>query len=133
MKGSFFERFKSNAILTGNDEFFEIYRLENEGQIYVIKKTKRSANKHTVIHCENGAIIWEQIYPLGISPVRKRTVITKSSFSECGERGIVLISGKPKCITGLDDSEFVSLHGSIRSDRDIYVMSWKAFAVFGKL
>ena len=43
---------------------------------------------------------------------------------------IVLIKGKPGVITGLDEGHFVSAHGEVRSEDDIYVMSEAAFKVF---
>ncbi|MBE6616964.1 MAG: XRE family transcriptional regulator [Ruminococcaceae bacterium] len=127
---SFWELFKRNAALVEKDDNFTTYRLTVGEDRYLIKKTNKSANKHTIIHCEKGKIIWEQIIPLGISPVRERTVLTGKNFSEKGERGIVLVSGKPMCFTGLDENGFVSAKGAVRALDDIYVMSAAAFKLF---
>ena len=127
---SFCELFKSNAVLVEKDEWFTNYRLTVGEDRYLIKKTNKSANKHTVIHCEDGKIVWEQIIPLGISPVRERTVLTVKNFYEKGERGIVLVSGKPMCFTGLDENGYVSAKGRARALDDVYVMSAAAFKLF---
>lgn len=127
---SFYEIFKSSAVPVDKDKYFTTYRLTVGETKYLIKMTVKAANKHTMIRCEDGKIIWEQIYPLGISPVRERTSLLNKSFPEKDERGIVIVSGKPMCFTGLDENGFVSSRGTVKSSADVYVMSAAAFKLF---
>ncbi len=127
---TFAECFERYAEKIGEDEQCETYRLEYNGQVYVIKKTLKKAGKRTEINC-GADIIWKQIYPVShLAPAIETAVITKPNFAEKGERGIVLISGKPLVITGLDDGHIVSSRGKVKSDDDIYVMSSAAFKLF---
>ena len=127
---TFAECFERSAEKIDKDEQCETYRLAYNGQVYIIKKTLKKAGKRTEINCGTD-IIWKQIYPVThISQAIETTVITKPNFTAKGERGIVLISGKPLTITGLDDGHIVSSRGTVKSPEDIYVMSSAAFKMF---
>ena len=127
---SLYEAFARKAEPVGEDEFCLIYRLSHEGINYSIKRIKLHANKHTVIHCEQDSILWEQIYPLGHSPVREKTVVSKRCFAARDEQGVVLIDGSPMCMTGLDEQGFVSAKGKKRKEDDVFVMTVAAFKLF---
>ncbi len=127
---SFYDAFRRRASITAEDAYFKIYSLTYEGKPYIIKKTKKIAGKHTVIWCENDSIVWEQIYPLGRSPLPVKTVLTKRSFAPENTRGIVLISGFPMGFVGLDDDGFVSAKGRAKEDSDVIVMSYGALKNF---
>lgn len=129
-KKSFYEMFMKSAELVEKDKYFTTYRLDIGENKYLIKKTNRPANKHTVIHCKDEKIIWEQLIPLGISPAKETMPILNKNFAEPECRGIVIISGKPMCFMGLDENGFVSSRGRVKSGKDIYVMSSAAFKLF---
>ena len=92
----------------------------------------KKAGRGTRIHCrENGTVYWEQFYPFGgmSQPQREEFVLMKPKC-ESGECTIVVISGKPAMIIGLDECGFVSAKGARKNESDIYVMSEAAFKIF---
>ena len=100
------------------------------GVNYKIGKTKEAAGKRTQICCKDNAVIWKQQYPLGIAPVSTETVICQpGSFIEKGMVCVLVITGKPDIIEGLEDGAFLSAKswGSADSSK-LYVMSEKAFS-----
>ena len=127
---SLYDAFHEHGVLIETDELFHTYRLEHHGVSYVIKHTRQHANKHTVIHCEQDAVQWEQLYPVGHLRIPERTVMTKRCFTSPDEQGIVLIEGSPMCITGLDENGFVSVKGRRTGKDDLYVMTLAAFKLF---
>ncbi len=127
---SFYDVFKRSAVLFGEDEYCRIYKLEYMDIEYTIKRTKKNANKKTVIYCENDSVVWEQIYPLGRKPVSVKTVISKRNFSQNGERTIFLVSGTPMGFVGLDENGFVSVKGCSKHTDDLYIMSYAALKSF---
>ena len=106
------------------------YFLRHNDIEYIIKITNKRANKHTVIHCDGGMVVWEQIYPLGIKPVSERFPVCKADFTSKKQRGVVVIQGAPSLITGLDEGSFISSRGTPKSDEDVFVMSFNAFKTF---
>lgn len=127
---SFYEIFKKSAVQTGEDEYCRIYSMKYGDTDYVIKRTKKNANKNTVIYCENDSVVWEQIYPLGRSPLPVKTVISKRNFAEGGERAVFLVSGVPMGFVGLDERGFVSVRGKAKRQDDLYIMSYAALKRF---
>lgn len=114
-----------------NHKTFLIVNYFNKNGIdYKIGVTRKKANKRTRIHCKNNHVIWEQIYPLGRSPVSMETVICQpSSFMEKKRICVLVIAGKPDGISGLEEGVFLSaqsLNGF--ATNKLYVMSEKAFS-----
>ena len=114
---SFYEAFKRNAEIISKDKLCTTYSLNYNGTEYLIKKTNRVASKHTVIHCEGENIIWEQLYPLGVSPARENTVIAKKNFAKNGVKGILIINGTPLSIKNLDENGFCSVKCKAQADQ----------------
>ncbi len=112
---SFYEAFKRNAEIISKDKLCTTYSLSYNCSDYIIKKTNRAANKHTVIHCDGENVIWEQLYPLGVSPAREKTVIAKKNFAINGEKGVLIINGTPLSIKNLDDNGFQSVKRKAQS------------------
>ncbi len=113
----------------------ELYRtvvFSKNGQNYVVYTTNATATKATHIDCrENGTVYWEQYYPFGsmTGPTRVESVLIKP-LRQKDTVPIVVIKGKPAVITGLDEGMFVSAHGKLKTDTDVYVMSEHAFKLF---
>ncbi len=128
---TFAEAFAKMAEIIDRDEMCITYRMEYNGQIYRIKKSNRSAGRRTEIHCGTD-VVWKQYYPVvgGGNLIHDTHVLCRTAFAEKGERGIVLISGKPMIITGLDSGCIVSSRGKVKSPDDVYVMSAAAFKLF---
>ena len=100
------------------------------GVNYKIGKTKEAAGKRTQICCKDNAVIWKQQYPLGIAPVSTENVICQpGAFIEKGMVCILVITGKPDIIEGLEDGAFLSAKSWGNADSSkLYVMSEKAFS-----
>ena len=104
-----------------------LVKFEHNSKNYEIYLTKKHANKYSFIHCKNNTIEWEQfpVLPrlLGTSRGYTTPLITLTSPSNCVK--IVVISGKPNCITGLDEGIFRSVHKY--DENHINVMSSERF------
>jgi len=113
------------------DEFCRTYRFTFEGNIIILKKTVKRANKHTVIRCAGSSVLWEQIHPLGISPLRETVYVSDASFWEKDAICIVVITGQPMGFQHLDEGIFISHSRRMEPQKQqIYVMSearWKLF------
>ncbi len=122
------------AQFTEREALYSVNRFELDGVKYKIYKTVKKAGKGSRIHCrEDGTIYWEQLYPFGgfSSPRSEEFVLVKPQ-NEPNLHTIVVISGKPSIIIGLDEFGFVSANGRMKSEGDIYVMSEAAFKIFEK-
>ena len=113
--------------------FIRIIDLSKDGIDYKIGVTQKNADKRTRISCKDNAVIWCQTYPLGISPVSEENVICQpSAFIEKGRISVLVISGKPDLIEGLDEGAFLSAGSWDRRASDkLYVMSENAFSQLG--
>ena len=100
------------------------------GVNYKIGKTKKAAGKRTQICCKDNAVIWKQQYPLGIAPVSTENVVCQpGAFIEKGMICVLVITGKPDIIEGLEDGAFLSAKSWGSADLSkLYVMSEKAFS-----
>ena len=126
----FYEAFRKKATLLSEDQICVSYRLEHEGRVYIIKQTKEQAGRHTAVHCVAGAVIWEQNDPLGAGIAKDRHVITKKKFCERGQRGVVVISGAPATLAGLDMGGFLAAESTPAASDDVYVLTGAAFKHF---
>ena len=116
--------------MSTSDSYISVEYLSKNGVNYKIGKTKEAAGKRTQICCKDNAVIWKQQYPLGIAPVSTENVICKpGAFIEKGMVCVLVITGKPDIIEGLEDGAFLSAKswGSADSSK-LYVMSEKAFS-----
>ncbi len=115
---------------TAETEYLHIYRLRENGTDLKLAVTRRRATKHDTVHCREGGIVNEHLYPVAISPAREENVICRPA--ELCERNVInllVINGKPGGITGLDNGIYASSRTFLPSpDRNkLYVMSKKAF------
>ena len=83
-----------------------------EDKNYEIYFSRKRANKHTIIHCKNNTIEWEQFSVLpritGNYSGKREPIISMSPSKDCIR--IFVVKGKPNCITGLDEGVFRSVH-----------------------
>ncbi len=92
--------------------------------------TQKRANKKVAIQCNDEQIVWERAYFCGqpARPQIETTVICKPSFlindKECS---ILVISGKPSMIGGLDEGIISAVQDINKGidDKKLYVMSKK--------
>ncbi len=128
--GKIYNCFKTAKKVSKNDCVFEnvnLVKFEHNSKNYEVYLTKKHANKYSFIHCKNNTIEWEQfpVLPrlLGTSRGYTTPLITLTPPSNCVK--IVVISGKPNCITGLDEGIFRSVHKY--DENHINVMSSERF------
>ena len=128
---SLYALYRQSGECAEKNELFRTIRFSAHGQNYVVYASARSAVKESLIHCrEDGAVYWEQVYPIGHLTNGRDTVRFVKPLRDPNVTEIVLIRGKPGIITGLDENGFISARGTRKKDTDIYVMSEAAFKLF---
>lgn len=130
-KMSLFGYYQKYGKIIDENEFYKTIYFERQDKPYYVYVSKRTANKGTQIHCrEDGAVYWEQLYLFGgMSRVSSEENVLIKPYANKEKIQIVLISGKPGAINGLDEGIFVSSRGKKR-ENCIYVMSETAFKLF---
>jgi len=122
-ENSFYKAFAMNKVLINSDEFCKTYTFEYGNKRIILKKTIQKANKHTVIHCKENSVVWEQIYPVGIYPARVNTVISDASFCGKDHVCVLVITGRPMCIEALDEGIWKSAEKFPGENGSAFVMS----------
>ncbi len=121
-----FKQFKKSRNLIELTKFVKIYKCFLNDKEYKIIITKRVADKHTIIHCIDDNIVWEQVPALfnwGGKAPGKRIPLYK--FINNNDTVVFVIKGKPNGITGLDDGIFRCANNF--QDKYINVMSYRRF------
>ena len=89
-----------------------LVRFEDENKKYEVYYTRKRANKYSIIHCVNNTVEWEQFPVLpriaGRRYGKREPIIKLSPSKDCIR--IVVISGKPNSMSGLDEGVFRSVH-----------------------
>ena len=89
-----------------------LVRFEDENKKYEVYYTRKRANKYSIIHCVNNTVEWEQFPVLpriaGRRYGKREPNIKLSPSKDCIR--IVVISGKPNSMSGLDEGVFRSVH-----------------------
>jgi hypothetical protein len=127
---SIYEAYLGNASSAKEDEKFKIVEFEYNGVMFCVKNLKKSFNKRTIINCAaTGGVSAEHLYPHGISPAREVESIFHPAWIEKGKVTVLLISGTPGIITGLDNGTVHSAkYGCLKEG--FYVMTVSAFKMF---
>ena len=124
-----YEVYKQDRTLLSEDEYCRLYALEYQGKRLRIKEAKKKSGKRVVIRCVGSSVIWEQLYPGGISPVSEVSVLTDLSFLEKDTVCLLLIDGGTVGITGLDEGRFTSAVRPFEEGK-LCVMSKAKFKLF---
>lgn len=127
---SIYDTFAAEKKLVGSDEICNTYEFSYRGRRVLLKKTKKRANKYSIIGCGPTSLTWTQITMVGKMQVPENTPITFDGLLEPDVIGIIVISGKPNHIKDLDDGVCVSGIGTPRGKRFVYVMSEARFKLF---
>lgn len=126
-----YEEFKKQKSHISSDEYTKTYSFEYKKRKVVLIKTKKKANKYTVIHCKGSSVTWEQITQISIHTSESEYFsIDLSKKREADTVYILLISGTPNHFKGLDEGIFVSAHREAREKDSVYVMSEARLKVF---
>lgn len=121
----------ANKILWENEDL-QLFELEYNGYSFAVYVTKEKATKKSVVHCYSfGSVTLEKIYPNGISPVSETKNIFQPELIKKDKITVLLISGSPGNITGLDNGIVYSARRGYEKG-GFYVMSMSAFKLFGK-
>ena len=88
-----------------------LVKFEEGGKNYAIFFARKRANRHTVIHCANNTIEWEQL-PIfsritGKAYGKREPMISIAPSND--DVRIFIVAGQPKSITGLDEGKFCSI------------------------
>lgn len=128
---SFYDTFKTKRKLICSDEYTRTYSFEYKGREVILRKTRKKANRNTVIHCRGNSVTWEQITSISIHTSESEyfsSEIDKTIDNEAVY--LFVISGRPNHIKGLDEGIFVSAHRKTTKREEIYVMSETALKLF---
>lgn len=122
---SFFDTFSLQKKLVSSDESYKVYTFDYKGKHISLVKTLKKATKRVIVTCSGHTVSAVHLYP-----VTHHTVASEDEFHidvanmlENDTVTVVVISGKPGLIKGLDEGIFVSASGSPKGKRFVYVMS----------
>lgn len=125
-----YDAFKKTGALVSETEYYKVFEFTFENHSFRVYKTKKIADKRTIIKCENSDIIWRQIskvprldgtgFMLGTNDMMVRVSPDKNAVI------LFVISGKPGEIRGLDDGIFRSAR-RYGGEGYVHVMSESAF------
>ena len=128
---SLYGEFKRSGKLLCADDYCNTYSFEYKGRRVILKKTKKKANKYTVINCSGRSITWEQT--VQISVYTSENEYFEVDMSEKRDPDTVYIfvaSGVPNHFKGLDEGLFLSAQSNRPQDSGVYVMSERRFKNF---
>ena len=128
--GKLYTHFKELKNHVPEDWFFDkigLAKFECDNKKYEIFYPRKRANRYTVIHCRGNTVEWEQFSVFsgifGRSYSKREPIISLGPTKECVR--IIVVMGKPKRITGLNEGKFRSAD---KYDEDyINVMPWQSF------
>lgn len=129
-KKSFFATFKSDKLLVSKTQHTNTFFLNYRGKDYTIIKTRKIANKHTFIACTEGGVLWEQFFPVGISPAKESLLIARKGFQVKNSLAVLVISGEPNHIKNLGEYGYLSKLQTHRSPDDVIVLTESEFKKF---
>jgi len=128
---SLYEAFVNSRTLIFSDDYCKRYSFDYKGKRIILTKTKKRANKYTVIHCKGSSVTWEQITQITIyTSESEYFAIDFSEKREADTVYILAITGTPNHFKGLDEGIFVSANRG-KVDKDcVYVMSEARLKLF---
>lgn len=113
--GNIYDRFRKLEKEAGEEWFLDelgLVTFEDDGKNYEIYFTRRKANKHSIIHCVDNTVEWEQVPTLStvISKMHSKKYHIINIFPSSSCIKIIAIMGKPGSIFGLDAGVFRSVY-----------------------
>jgi DNA (cytosine-5)-methyltransferase 1 len=128
---SFYSAFKKLATCTEKNDRYKTLRFSVGEKKYVVYQSQQRANNNTEIQCgQRGHVMWKQNYPIGYITGNCEVDLLIAPPRTPDETVIVLITGKPSVIKGLDENGYVSSRGTPKTPTDVFVMSEAAFKLF---
>ena len=131
-KSDLYNAFLKNGEIMATNEGYTSYAFDYNGKRVVLKKTNRKATKRIIVTCSGHTVSAVRLYP-----VSHHTVASEEEFNidvaDMQDKDIipiVVISGKPGLIKGLDEGIFVSANNSANRKGHVLVMSEIRFKGF---
>ena len=125
-EASFFTSYKKSSVLEVDEELYREVTFTFGGVKYRVFTTKQRATRATHVHCRgNGTVYFEEHTDEG----SEERAIVRPGW-DMDEICVVVISGKPGEITGLDEGIFVSSSHTGRVDGRVFVMTEMRFKLF---
>ena len=131
-KSSFYDAFLNDARIIATYNKFTSYTFDYNGIHVMLKKTNKKATKRIIVTCSGHTVSAVHLYP-----VTHHTVASEEEFNidvadmlDKNAVALVVISGKPGLIKGLDEGIFVSANNSSHRNGRILVMSEARFKTF---
>ena len=131
-KSDLYNAFLKNGEIMATNEGYTSYAFDYNGKRVVLKKTNRKATKRIIVTCSGHTVSAVHLYP-----VTHHTVASEEEFNidvaDMQSKDIipiVVISGKPGLIKGLDEGIFVSANNSANANGRVFVMSEIRFKGF---
>ena len=129
---SLYEAYETANKMIWENDALRLYELNFDGHTFAVYVTKEKAAKKSVVHCYSwGSVTLEKIYPNGISPASSVTNLFQPELIKKDKITVLLISGSPGNIVGLDNGIVYSARRGYENGK-FYVMSMSAFKLFGK-
>ncbi len=129
---SLYDRWRECVETVPEGKNCRIVNLEADGYRYAVYSTVQKATKASQIHCKpDGSLYLEQLYPFGgmMTPSRVNSFLLKPE-TEPDVITVVVITGRPGLISGLDEGRCRSHRSQLKDKGDFFVMSEAAFKLF---
>ena len=131
-KSDLYNAFLKNGKIVATEEGSTSYTFNYNGNRVIVRKTNKKATKRIIVTCSGHTVRAVHLYP-----VTHHTVASEEEFNidVADMQGkdvipIVVISGKPGLIKGLDEGIFVSANNSANGNGRVFVMSEARFKEF---
>ena len=131
-KSDLYNEFLKNGKIVATEEGSTSYTFNYNGNRVIVRKTNKKATKRIIVTCSGHTVSAVHLYP-----VTHHTVASEEEFNidVADMQGkdvipIVVISGKPGLIKGLDEGIFVSANNSANGNGRVFVMSEARFKEF---
>lgn len=127
-----YEEYLSRGQKVWENEVLDLVEFEHDGIEFAVYVTKAKAIKRSIVHCTpTGCVNLETMYPVGRLPVGVVSPLFHPELIKKGKVTVLLISGAPGNITGLDNGIVYSARRGCQNGK-FYVMSMSAFKLFSK-
>ena len=127
---SIYEAYLTHGKKVWENDVLDLVEFEFGGMGFAVYVTKDKAVKKSVVHCSpEGGVSLERIYPCAHTPISTVNSIFHPALIKAKKTTVLLITGTPGNITGLDNGIVYSARRGCQNGR-FYVMSISAFKLF---
>lgn len=128
---TFYESFIATRKLLSEDDFCKKYSFIWNNKQVILIQTIAKADKYVNILCKGSTVTWQKTYVYGLwGKENSYREISVADLFPADVIGVVVISGHPNMIQGLDENGFVSGVGIPKHTKSVYIMSEARFKIF---